>query len=428
VVIWSAVVASCALPWGFKPAKLRSKNSITKELVVLDETEYIDGSIDGDIPLLKMSQQFGCNYFIVAQANPHVLTGFRLKEAVGFGLCPRSFESLIFSAMDEVVNVLLPCGNSGRRLAGLFDQPYSGDVTIHPELTLGGLWRILSNPTPKFMDKSKEIGENATYPFVSMIKNHVKIERALEQAYKELTAACHFSDSQSDLRRLQLEQNARSYGIRGRKRSEHGSDVVRSSGMTKINKVDQTVRFGVQNGEETNCGARDGYRTRPTGNSRQNGASFAFGTDDESDEDEKEDSVTSVTPPSEENDSESDSDPEFEAFLSRSCSAPTSPRSSTAKFFDSPTGTRSRSPVAPVSLMMTPAKVRPASPTMGQRHRCDSALQKASGKSVNGDAQSSPTTDRHSLMSRAGAAFHLKLTLPTRQKRSSSTGDRGVPI
>lgn len=72
VAIWSAVVASCALPIVFPSAYLQAKDPVTKQLFPLP-TRYADGSIQGDIPIQKLSEEFECSYFIVAQANPHVL-------------------------------------------------------------------------------------------------------------------------------------------------------------------------------------------------------------------------------------------------------------------------------------------------------------------------------------------------------------------
>ena len=80
VTIWSAVVASCALPGVFKPAQLFRKDPTTKALEQLPGT-FMDGSIQGDIPIATLLSTYGCSYFIVAQANPHVLAYQKISMA-----------------------------------------------------------------------------------------------------------------------------------------------------------------------------------------------------------------------------------------------------------------------------------------------------------------------------------------------------------
>jgi predicted acylesterase/phospholipase RssA len=415
ILIRSAVVASCALPGGFRPAQLLWKHPTTKEITPVSESEYIDGSIGGDIPLLHMSQAFGCNYYIVAQANPHVLTGYKLKSLFGSGAVGKAMDPVISTVVDQIVYVLPVVGKVGRVVAGLLDQPYRGDVTVMPDLTLGGLMRILSNPTPEFMDASKEIGERAIYPYLGMIKNHVKIELALDRAYKELTAACYFSTSQTNLRRLQLERNARP-----RRRLSITSKTPLVKPHTDATRKSDTLRKASGIGAlkasqhtEQITALYDQGQSRPDF-SPSCPTRFKLGSD-ESDGLSDDESTTSVTPPPEADESDSDDDPYHRILRLRS--APSSPRPTSKQFFDSSSIGRSPSSTGPpISLMMTPTDERSVSPHLRRSNKLETDVPKSS----------LPAATKV-LQPQNGRPFHIELPKPVRHKRSASTGLRGVP-
>lgn len=74
VVIWSAVIASCAIPYIFDPVELVAKDH-NGCFVQYQPTglKYVDGSIGGDLPMARISELFNVNAFIVSQVNPHVV-------------------------------------------------------------------------------------------------------------------------------------------------------------------------------------------------------------------------------------------------------------------------------------------------------------------------------------------------------------------
>ncbi len=53
------------------------------------------------------------------------------------------------------------------------------------DLTLGGR-SILSNPTPASYDRAGQLGQNATWPKISLILNQCKIEYALDDIVQRL--------------------------------------------------------------------------------------------------------------------------------------------------------------------------------------------------------------------------------------------------
>lgn len=83
VVIWSAVAASCSVPFIFSPASLLAKDLHTNELIPWAPAaqQWMDGSVDGDLPMTRLAEMFNVNHFIVSQVNPHgtCLSSFRRR-------------------------------------------------------------------------------------------------------------------------------------------------------------------------------------------------------------------------------------------------------------------------------------------------------------------------------------------------------------
>eukprot|EP00483_Globobulimina_turgida_P007223 UN07237 len=79
VVIWSAAVASCAIPFFFEAQELFVKNinihtgKTQIEAIYLQGVTFSDGSVSHDLPMNKISQLFNVDNFIVSQVNPHLV-------------------------------------------------------------------------------------------------------------------------------------------------------------------------------------------------------------------------------------------------------------------------------------------------------------------------------------------------------------------
>mmetsp|Transcript_44754 Transcript_44754/g.108525 ORF Transcript_44754/g.108525 Transcript_44754/m.108525 type:complete len:789 (-) Transcript_44754:956-3322(-) len=74
VTLASAVATSCALPGVMKPRKLQAKNSLgTIEDFEVDGVEWIDGSVQADIPFQRISTLFNVSAYVVCQTNFHVM-------------------------------------------------------------------------------------------------------------------------------------------------------------------------------------------------------------------------------------------------------------------------------------------------------------------------------------------------------------------
>jgi TAG lipase/steryl ester hydrolase/phospholipase A2/LPA acyltransferase len=75
VLIWSAIVASCAIPGMFDCADLMMKGENGDCFPYCPpsrDIHFTDGSVAGDLPMQRLSELFNINTFIVSQVNPHI--------------------------------------------------------------------------------------------------------------------------------------------------------------------------------------------------------------------------------------------------------------------------------------------------------------------------------------------------------------------
>ncbi|KAL8965243.1 MAG: hypothetical protein Q9183_003956 [Haloplaca sp. 2 TL-2023] len=218
VLIWSAVAASCSVPLVFSAARLLAKDPKTGLAVPWNPSpqRWIDGSVDNDLPMTRLAEMFNVNHFIVSQVNPHVVP-FLLKEedditqevqqsTATAPSGPSWLHSATHLAKDEALHRMRTMAEIGifpnalTKAISVLSQKYAGDITIFPEISYTDFPRMLSNPTPEFMDNAMLCGERATWPKLSRIRNHCAIELALDDAVQKLRARVVFSPSQVDLR------------------------------------------------------------------------------------------------------------------------------------------------------------------------------------------------------------------------------------
>lgn len=220
VMIWSAVAASCSVPIVFSAGALLVKNPLTGEHSPWNPTPqvWIDGSVDNDLPMTRLSEMFNVNHFIVSQVNPHVVP-FLAKDDTS---CPSSndhhsviykdefdwlhtFTSLAKTEALHRMQFMAEIGvfpNLVSKLRSILSQKYSGDINILPAIGVFDLPRILKNPTTEFMTRSCLLGERATWPKLARIWDRCAIELALDRAVHALRARVVFSKSQVNLRRM----------------------------------------------------------------------------------------------------------------------------------------------------------------------------------------------------------------------------------
>lgn len=129
--------------------------------------------------------------------------------------------------------------NALTKTVSVLSQKYSGDITILPEISYADFPRMLSNPTPEFMNQAMLGGERATWPKLSRIRNHCAIELALDDAVQKLRTRVVFSPSQVNLR---------SGGAHSRSISEEKMRGGKRQGGKRQRKMSQTSEPGASAG------------------------------------------------------------------------------------------------------------------------------------------------------------------------------------
>ncbi|KAL4946718.1 hypothetical protein BDV06DRAFT_182183 [Aspergillus oleicola] len=201
VLIWSAVAVSCSVPVVFAPFTLMAKDPLTGEPVPWNDLhkQYIDGSVDGDLPMTRLSEMFNVNHFIVSQVNPHIVPFLPRDDepksvAVTTSVGWRIFHTMSHLARDEIIYRMAVFAELGifptsfTKTISIMNQKYSGDINIYPDILYTHFPRILKNPTTDFMLKACLSGERATWPQLARIRNHCAIELALDAAIQKMRA------------------------------------------------------------------------------------------------------------------------------------------------------------------------------------------------------------------------------------------------
>ena len=147
-----------------------------------------DGSLQADLPMEQLSQLFNVNYFIVSQANPHIVPILRIK---------RWFASLhpTFSWIADFIESewkhrcqqfleFFP-GADVLDVAKLFDQTWGG-MTVVMAYGWRHLRMIQSNPTREHLFGPSTLGERETWPKLGAIENACGIEHTLDECVREL--------------------------------------------------------------------------------------------------------------------------------------------------------------------------------------------------------------------------------------------------
>ena len=257
VMIWSAVAASCSVPFLFSAAQLLVKNPVTGENTPWNPTpqRWIDGSVDNDLPMTRLAEMFNVNHFIVSQVNPHVVPflakddEYVTRDAQTDGDSgPGWVYTLTNLAKDEALHrmqVLAELGifpNLVSKCRSVLSQKYSGDITILPQIDYQDFPRILKNPTSEFMVQTCLSGERATWPKLSRIKNHCAVELELDAAVQKLRARVVFSPSQVDLRRMRAGTLTSITKHVGRKRRDSGSNIQPGKPSSSDSEDSENVR------------------------------------------------------------------------------------------------------------------------------------------------------------------------------------------
>ncbi|ORX37891.1 acyl transferase/acyl hydrolase/lysophospholipase [Kockovaella imperatae] len=204
-LIWSAILASAAVPGILNPVVLMAKdrNGNVKPHN-LGGSRFKDGSLREDIPLGSLHTQFNCNFSIVSQTNPHIhLFFFAPRGSVGRPVAHRKGKGwrggFILSALESYIKLDLTKHFKANLLpqllqsdwSGVFLQRFSGDLTLTPRSTIGDWARILSDPNREQLARMIQVGQRVSWPALHMVSNRLHIERAILRGRAEVRVAVH---------------------------------------------------------------------------------------------------------------------------------------------------------------------------------------------------------------------------------------------
>ncbi len=196
ILMWSAALASCAVPAIFPPVKLLKKDKDGHNVPYMPRLRWVDGSVVSDLPIERLMHLYDVNYSIVSQTNPHVVPFLQEKAEEGgkklrelpLSLAKAEFKfhgRAVFDYMRRHVNSQIVRQISGQCYS-MMTQNYYGDVTIAPRYKLRHYVRMMANPNPEFIRELMLEGERATWPKLSMIRTHAKISKTLEHCIERL--------------------------------------------------------------------------------------------------------------------------------------------------------------------------------------------------------------------------------------------------
>ncbi|KAI9103145.1 acyl transferase/acyl hydrolase/lysophospholipase [Phlyctochytrium arcticum] len=210
VVIWSAVAASCAVPFVYNSCPLLAKK---KNGLVPWNTSghlWIDGSVEGDLPMTRISEMFGVNHFIVCQINPHVVPFISNNPAPSlFTRTVKKFASLVRSEVQHRFSQMSDLGVSSSlvyRMRTILSQRYTGDITIVPWVRYVDYLRLLGNPDPEMYIYCSNLGERATWPQISLLRNRCQIELCIDNMLYRLRIR-RFMEERIALARLEQQMH-----------------------------------------------------------------------------------------------------------------------------------------------------------------------------------------------------------------------------
>lgn len=195
-IIWTALLASAAVPGILNPVVLMQKTRDGSIVPWNWGSRFKDGSLRVDIPIRDLNQFFNVTNPIVSQVNPHVhLFFFAPRGSAGKPVAHRKGKgwrgNFLLSACEQWLKheltknfkvirdlELLP-QLLGQDWSSVFLQRFDGSVTIWPRTRFWDWIRILSDPDPPELARMLRVGQLVAWPKIHMIENRAKIEKKI---------------------------------------------------------------------------------------------------------------------------------------------------------------------------------------------------------------------------------------------------------
>lgn len=211
-VIWSAVLASAAVPGILNPVVLMTKKRDGSLAPFSFGHRWKDGSLRTDIPVKALNLHFNANFTIVSQVNPHInLFFFSSRGAVGRPVTHRRGRGwrggFLGSAIEQYIKLdlnkwlkvlryleLLP-RPMGQDWSEIWLQKFRGTVTIWPKSIPSDFYYILSDPSPDRLARMLHEGQRSTFGKIQFIRNRHRIEVQIMNGLLSCHPALTFSNA-----------------------------------------------------------------------------------------------------------------------------------------------------------------------------------------------------------------------------------------
>ncbi len=192
LLVWSSVLASCAVPVIFPPVSLTTKDPDGHYVPYMPGQLWVDGSVKSDLPRTRLTHLYDVNFFIAVQVNPHIVPFLendreRLERARLSSWPARILREELKFHGTGIFNFLRHqfTHEASRQLMdhaySIIAQRYYGDVTIAPpRYTMDHYRHMLQNPSIECWRWFCQQGERATWPKLAMIRSHIQIARTLK--------------------------------------------------------------------------------------------------------------------------------------------------------------------------------------------------------------------------------------------------------
>ncbi|KAI8895558.1 acyl transferase/acyl hydrolase/lysophospholipase [Globomyces pollinis-pini] len=192
VLIRSAVAASAAVPVVFMSVPLMAKDS-KKNIVPWNPSghRWIDGSVEGDLPMKRISELFGVNHYCVVQLNPHVMP-FMNSSSQPSNLLVRFVKTIASAFSLELQHRLLQMIELGFhndvivKGHAILCQKYVGDITIIPSFPWYYYPSVLATPNLSVANEYTLFGERGCWNKIALLRNHCLIEQNISKIITRL--------------------------------------------------------------------------------------------------------------------------------------------------------------------------------------------------------------------------------------------------
>jgi predicted acylesterase/phospholipase RssA len=202
-VVWSAVLASAAVPGILNPVVLMMKQRDGTLAPYSFGHKWKDGSLRTDIPIKALNLHFNVNFTIVSQVNPHInLFFFSSRGSVGHPVTHRRGRGwrggFLGSAVEQYIKLDLTKWLKILRQLELLPRPmgqdwsqvwlqagFGGTITIWPRSIPMDFVHILSDPTPARLARMIHEGQQSAFPTLKFVANRLKVERLVEMGRRQ---------------------------------------------------------------------------------------------------------------------------------------------------------------------------------------------------------------------------------------------------